>query len=298
MPTDSSRAVVSVGMPVYNGERTLRAAVQALLGQTFSDFELVISDNCSTDATESICLEFAARDSRIRYIRQPENRGADANFRAVFEQARGKYFMWAAADDNRSADFLEGNLAFLAANSDFVGSTSPVRFRDGDFDEIKMGDRTLSASEPAGRILDFLTGLHANGRFYSLYRRQVVASWPHLQDSRFLGADWTLVAHAASVGKLKRLDTGWVEFGRGGMSNTVDIFRLFRDRPIDWVLPFRRMSSDILEKVAIASPRIRLAVFRRLAALNAWAFVAQFVVWYRRRSSARGTAAPSAASEN
>lgn len=86
-------------MPVYNGEIYIVEALDSLLGQTFAEFELIISDNASTDATESICQKYAAKDSRIRYIRQPENLGAVANFKFVLDEARGEYFMWAAADD-------------------------------------------------------------------------------------------------------------------------------------------------------------------------------------------------------
>lgn len=96
---DRSRPVVSIGMPVYNGERFIREALDSLLAQTFTDFELIISDNASTDATESICRNYAERDSRIRYIQQRENFGALPNFQFVLNEARGEYFMWAACDD-------------------------------------------------------------------------------------------------------------------------------------------------------------------------------------------------------
>jgi glycosyltransferase involved in cell wall biosynthesis len=90
---------VSIGMPVFNGEQYIREALDSLLGQTFPDFELIISDNASTDRTSEICLEYAAQDQRIRYIRQPEDRGMLFNFNFVVQQARGEYFMWAACDD-------------------------------------------------------------------------------------------------------------------------------------------------------------------------------------------------------
>jgi len=90
---------VSIGMPVYNGEKYIREALDSLLSQAFSDFELIISDNASIDGTEAICLEYAVRDPRIRYIRQTENRGLFMNFQVVLDAGVGEYFMWAAADD-------------------------------------------------------------------------------------------------------------------------------------------------------------------------------------------------------
>lgn len=97
---------VSIGMPVYNGERFIREAIDSLLAQTFTDFELIISDNASTDQTEAICQEYAKKDSRIRYVRQANNIGATANFEFVLDEAGSEFFMWAAADDRRHSDFL------------------------------------------------------------------------------------------------------------------------------------------------------------------------------------------------
>lgn len=104
---------VSIGVPVYNAERYLRTALDSLLAQTYADFELLISDNASTDATEAIYREYATRDARIRYSRQPVNKGAAFNFNAVMRMATGEYFMWAAADDLRDPDFLRLAVAVL-----------------------------------------------------------------------------------------------------------------------------------------------------------------------------------------
>jgi glycosyltransferase involved in cell wall biosynthesis len=91
---------VSVGVPVYNGERYLPNALSRLLAQDFEDFELIISDNASTDSTSEICHEFAARDRRIRYYRNATNIGLGANHNRTFELSRGQYFKWAAHDDD------------------------------------------------------------------------------------------------------------------------------------------------------------------------------------------------------
>lgn len=98
---------VSIGMPVYNGERYIKEALNSLLAQSFKDFELIISDNASTDNTEIICREYNDRDPRIRYVRQSENKGAVANFQFVFDEAKGKYFMWAAHDDVWDVGWIE-----------------------------------------------------------------------------------------------------------------------------------------------------------------------------------------------
>lgn len=105
MPS-SPPPIISIGVPVYNGSRFLRHALESLLGQSFSDIELIISDNASTDDTEDICRGFAMRDARIRYVRQKVNIGAMRNWNFVAKQARGQYFKWSSANDYCAPDML------------------------------------------------------------------------------------------------------------------------------------------------------------------------------------------------
>jgi glycosyltransferase involved in cell wall biosynthesis len=121
-------ALVSVGLPVRNGGDALANAIEGLLAQTYTNLEIVISDNASTDDTEPICRAFAARDSRIRYVRQPAVIPVMENFRFAFEQTRGDFFLFASHDDLRSANYVETLVAAFRehpeaalAASDFVG---------------------------------------------------------------------------------------------------------------------------------------------------------------------------------
>ena len=98
---------ISIGMPVYNGERFLAQVLDSLLAQTYKDFELVICDNCSTDGTERICRSYAAKDSRISYHRNITNIGAARNSNLAFSLSRGEYFKWAADDDICGPEFVE-----------------------------------------------------------------------------------------------------------------------------------------------------------------------------------------------
>ena len=101
--------LVSIGIPVYNGEEFLRQTLDSLLSQSYKNLELIISDNTSVDGTRKICEEYIAKekDKRIRYIRQKENLGGPNNFEFVLKEARGKYFMWASDDDVWDSRFIE-----------------------------------------------------------------------------------------------------------------------------------------------------------------------------------------------
>src|ERR1017187_2179485 len=101
------KPAVTVGMPVFNGERHVREAIESVLTQTRGDFELLISDNSSTDRTAAICREYAARDRRIRFVEQDKNRGAYWNFQFVTEQATGDFLVWLAHDGTLEARYNE-----------------------------------------------------------------------------------------------------------------------------------------------------------------------------------------------
>ena len=122
---------VSIGIPVYNGAAYLAEAIESILRQTFSDFELIISDNASSDATERIARAYASRDQRIRYVRSSGNLGASANFRRVFELASGRYFKWAADDDVCAPTFVEKCVRLLDTDPSVVLAYSRAALIDG-----------------------------------------------------------------------------------------------------------------------------------------------------------------------
>src|SRR4051812_20939149 len=101
------QARVCIGMPVYNGQRYLGAAIESILAQTFTDFNLIISDNGSTDGTEAIGRSYAAKDARITYHRLASNVGAIFNFERVYRMGGGQYYKWHAHDDVIEPAFLE-----------------------------------------------------------------------------------------------------------------------------------------------------------------------------------------------
>lgn len=110
---DEKTVQVSIGLPVYNGEKFLAETLESILAQSYTDFELIIADNCSTDATEEICRKYAAFDHRIRYIRNERNLGVAPNYNLTFALASGEYFKWADYDDLLAPEFLAKSITTL-----------------------------------------------------------------------------------------------------------------------------------------------------------------------------------------
>jgi glycosyltransferase involved in cell wall biosynthesis len=116
VPRTDQSPLVTIGMPIYNEERFLAQTLEMLCQQDYENFQILISDNASTDSTGDIAARIASADDRIQYLRVEENTGAVDNFRRVLDMAEGKYFMWAAGHDEWSKDLISDSVATLEAN--------------------------------------------------------------------------------------------------------------------------------------------------------------------------------------
>jgi glycosyltransferase involved in cell wall biosynthesis len=218
--TTRQKIKVSLGLPVYNGERFVRHAIQSVLDQTFTDFELIISDNASTDATPDICEEFARKDPRIRYIRQEINVGAKANFNRVFEYSRGEYFKWVAADDVCGPRYLELTVAQLDADPTVVLAHTHSRTINGEGEIVTAKEmdsrvifdhgipvrvhpedrpRRLDGTAPHSRFREILIGTRWCFEIFALIRRQaMLATYPKLD---YYGSDKVMLAQLSLLGR-------------------------------------------------------------------------------------------------
>ena len=131
-----SDPLVSIGLPVYNGENYLALAVESLLGQTYENIELIISDNASTDRTCEIARRFEMADARVRYVRKEQNVGVLENFNGVFPMSAGKYFMWASHDDIWHRDFVTELVTALESSPDIVLAFSGIQRIDASGNHI------------------------------------------------------------------------------------------------------------------------------------------------------------------
>ncbi len=167
---------VSIGLPVYNGENFLKEALDSILSQTFEDFELIISDNASTDRTEEICKDYEAKDIRIRYYRNKKNLGAVKNLNRLFELSRGEYFKWAAHDDICAPEFLKRCVEVLDHDSSVVLCYTSLKF----IDEFGKHFRTLATKpklgspKPQERFYECVCVSHPQAPVFGVIRSNVL----------------------------------------------------------------------------------------------------------------------------
>lgn len=291
---------VSIGMPVYNAEECLPATIGAILAQDFHDFELIISDNASTDRSAEICEGFARQDGRVRFVRQATNRGATVNFRFVLDEARAPLFMWAAADDVRSPDFLTHTVAVLRSRPDVIAANCRTRFDNGTFERNRMGDGPIEHDDAAQRVLAFFGFWHANGRYYSLFRREALLGNLALRDEEYLASDWSVVLELLKLGKITQAEGGELILGSRGASSR-NLFRYYHRGVMDYVLPlwkFWRFTERLSSTGFTTAQRFRLRT--RVIGLNI-----EFARWRLKQAmraksaDARGTdARPSGAASH
>ena len=190
-------------MPVYNGERYLTEALDSILGQTFGDFRLVVSDNGSTDGTEAICREYAGRDARVDYRRYDVNRGAAWNYNNVFAQCETSFFRWAAADDALAPTCFERCSEVMAGAPQSVALCYPkTLIIDEDSAVVGHYDDNLDlrSSTPHGRIGRIVRTMVQGNPTFGLVRSDALrATRGHLS---FPGADWVLMLEIALQGEI------------------------------------------------------------------------------------------------
>lgn len=169
-------------MPVYNDAPFVGAAIEAILAQDHADFELIISDNGSTDGSADICESFARQDRRVRLYRQSRNQGAVWNFRYVFDQGRGEYFAWAGGHDVMQPGFVSACANVLDQNPEVVLAYPTVRCIDPDGTPISGGRLDLidtRANALSQRVRRTILELYSCHMLYGLFRREALASCRH-----------------------------------------------------------------------------------------------------------------------
>jgi glycosyltransferase involved in cell wall biosynthesis len=192
--------LVSIGLPVFNGEAFIGRALESLLAQDFRDFEIIVCDNASQDATTKIVAAYADRDTRILLHRNPRNLGLAGNFNRTFELSRGKYFKWAAHDDWHAPESLRVTVQAMEENPAATLCTTGVSLVNEhgvEFDRwVQPAD--LTGPEPHRRMHQLLLTLGETHPMYGLIRASALAQTQLIQG--YLGSDRTLLSELSLLG--------------------------------------------------------------------------------------------------
>ncbi|MGM0450763.1 MAG: glycosyltransferase family 2 protein [Pseudomonadota bacterium] len=202
---NGSSPTVSVGLPVYNGERYLGEAIECILGQKGVDLELVISDNASTDRTAAIAREAAERDPRVKYFRNETNLGAATNYNRAYELSSGRYFKWAAADDLFSEDMLARCIEKLESRSDAVLCYTGVTIIGPDGKAIRPYEEpfNLDVASPVERFHKLRGLLGECNAVFGVMRREAIEKTSVMEP--FLASDAAFLRELVLYGPFLRI---------------------------------------------------------------------------------------------
>ena len=196
---------VSIAVPTYNCEKFIGQSLDSLLGQTFGDFELVISDNASTDGTEEICRRYESMDKRVRYVRRTENIGGPGNFRYVFGLCTGQYHKWSTADDYWHKSFLQEAVEVLDKKPEVVLCYPKTRLIDaaGNKMEDYQDNLDLKAESPRTRMLDLYERIGLCNAHLGLIRREAMLKTRLIAGHK--ASDVDFLGEMAMLGKFELL---------------------------------------------------------------------------------------------
>jgi glycosyltransferase involved in cell wall biosynthesis len=196
---------VTIGLPVRNGARYIREAVDSILAQTYGDFELLISDNASTDDTEQICQAYAARDRRIRYTRHSRDVGANRNFNGLVPRSSAPYFKWASSDDVIAPELLAECVDALDRDPSVVLVHSRTQAIGPSGERLPWDDPGVRLMEerPTERLRSLFAQLQYCNAQYGVMRTATLRRTPLFGD--FVASDICLLAELCLHGKFQEL---------------------------------------------------------------------------------------------
>jgi glycosyltransferase involved in cell wall biosynthesis len=198
---------LSIGLPVYNGENYIKEALDSILAQTFEDFEVIISDNASTDRTGEICREYAARDPRVKYYRNDVNKGASPNFNQVFALSSGQYFKWAAHDDLLAPDFFVRCVEVLDSDPSVILCYSKIIKIDENGNHVGTYDHDNSMKLDSfmchERFWNLMDEKHWAIAVFGVIRSEILRSTPLI--ASYVGSDRCLLAELGLLGRIHRV---------------------------------------------------------------------------------------------
>ena len=265
-------------MPVYNGEAFLSQAIDSLLSQDHKDFQLIISDNASTDKTREICQYYEEKDERIRYLRSDKNHGPVWNFIRVFELSDSDYFMWAAHDDFWDHSYIRSCLEGFNESRDIVlvGTICTTIYSEsGQLYLVDQGFSTIGLS-PRERFIRYNSvihsGTHIGAIFYGLYKREALKKT--MPPKNTIALDHVILSELCFQGEILTVQKPLMVKRWGGSSASIESIANLLGITSRFVITFPYLNREVfLQKAILQTNSLTLAEKLRLSVWSLWNYV-------------------------
>ena len=269
------KPLVSIGIPVKNGfanrylgndfiysenDIDLAKALDAIINQSYTNLEIIISNNGSTDETYSFLEKISKEDKRIKIFNQQPQILPLENFQFVLNNSTGKYFKWNAADDLISKDYIEHNVNFLENNLNYANSSSKFWFEN---DKNKIYSQNLD-KDLYNRLKDFFKiRFVSHNIFFGLARREILIKTVD-RSKDYLAIDWMTDLDLLLRGRFKTIEKGYIIIGAKGFSKSNNFLKRkrYNNKIIYKILPFYEMTKDLLKKIIFLRD---LSIFQKIS---------------------------------
>lgn len=261
--TERDTVLISIGIPTMNRRHDLPTSIGSILKQDFGNYELLISDNASTDDTQAYCEELARKYPQIRYIRQEKNLGMMPNWNFLLEEAEGKYFMWLGDDDWLEDGVLTRYVEFLESHDDYVLVSGAINYWHQD--EFIRREQGLSVEQESAmmRTSYYYAKAKDGALVYGLLRLEQAQK---IIQKNTIGPDWHFVSAMAFQGKVKQFD--FIAYNKvlgGSSADFVRYAKVMNLNPFWGRAPYIRIALDAFREILYGFPIYQsIGVLRRL----------------------------------
>lgn len=221
---------ITIGVPVYNGAKTIKGCIKSILNQSYKNIIILISDNCSEDDTKQICKLLKKKNSKIKIFFQKKKISSQKNFKFLIDKSKTEYFMWLAAHHKISKNFIRKNLSFLKNNKEYSASTSYDYFEK----QKKIAKSNFSGSVYENVLKFYKHKWRTHGLYYSIFRTSILKNFPEVEKD-YVANDWSVMIKLLLKGKINREKNERLILGEVGRSSS--------NKPFDHLL------SGILDRV-------------------------------------------------
>jgi glycosyltransferase involved in cell wall biosynthesis len=268
---------ITIGIPVYNGENTIKRVLDSVLAQTYTNYEIIISDNGSTDSTAEICSQYKESDKRIKYIRKNKTVSWIWNFISLLDKAETEYFVWIAADDYWDPKFVEKNLEVLESNKNIVGSISDVKLVGNNIKKYYSNPNDYnpnsskwefvrpnigSYEKKVQNIFEFNWIINVHSVFRTEFLKKSIIR------KAFVSWDFAIMLKILEFGDLYVLDEVLMFRDTGGISSTKSQIELLKKQNFSWFGTYFPYITYTIFSVRILGLRIFLKHISHFKYLN------------------------------
>lgn len=258
--------LVSIGVPTYNRPISLKRTLESLVNQSYSNLEIIVSDNCSSNKDVDIVLESFRSDGRIKIFRQEKNRGATFNFNFVLSKVKGTYFMRIGDDDWLDSNYIEMCLRFLVENPKYVCAYGRTKLfnLNGEFVKYDI-DLSLDDEDFTKRMINYYSNVLQNGIYFGLMRRDCIDLF---RNESKIADDWLAVARICFKGKVKMIGESSLNISQGGAGSSIDsIVQSLGLSRFDRFFPYLSVCKNAVLDILFFNPIYRKIRFSKRYAL-------------------------------